>query len=566
MILREMNPTSNNPGSMTENKILSQNNDDYSIYSEDILRQKLHFEQTPLGVIEWDRNFKVIKWNPSAERIFGYSSDEAFGKSAAELILPDSVKQHVENIWSGLLSSKGGNRSTNENKRKDGKIILCDWYNTPLVNELGKVIGVSSLVDDITEREKSQKIQQALYQISESVHTIEDINQLYKEIHRIVGGLMKADNFYIALYDEKTEMISFPYFVDEFDSPPAPCKLGRGLTDYVLKTGKDMLVDAELDLKLRKQGVTDLIGPATEIWLGVTLKVKNKPIGVIVVQDYNDKTTFGEEEKQILTYVSEQIASAIRKKMDEDELKRYSEELKELNASKDKFFSIIAHDLRSPFHGLLGLTNILNYDQNNLSPEEVKNYLKEVHNSTSNLYSLIENLLDWARIQTGRLPFNPGAVNAYLIVEEVKEILQNFIKLKSINIKNELTKKTIVYADEDMIRSLLQNLLSNAIKFTNNGGSVRVYAEKINDDKLLFNVEDNGVGINEEVLTKLFKIDQNITTQGTNKEKGTGLGLLLCKEIVEKHNCEITVKSKQGEGSCFSFTMNLFDISKQKYL
>jgi len=501
----------------------------------------------------------VIKWNPSAERIFGYSRNEAIGKTAVELIVPDSVKDLVNKIWADLISTKGGNRSTNETARKDGKIFLCDWYNTPLVNDDGVVIGVSSLVDDITEREKSQKIQSALYQISQSVHTIEDINHLYKEIHRIVGGLMKADNFYIALFDEKSNMISFPYFVDEYDSQPGPCKIGRGLTDYVLKTGKDMLVDANLDLKLRQEGVTDLVGPATEIWLGVTLKIKNKPIGVIVVQDYNDKTTYAEDEKQILTYVSEQIASAIRKKMDEDELKQYSKELKELNASKDRFFSIIAHDLRSPFHGLLGLTNILNYDINNLTPQEIKNYLKEVHISTSNLYSLIENLLDWGRIQTGKLPFDPKAVNACLVVDEVIEILGNTTKLKSITIKNDLTKRTIVYADEDLLRSLFQNLLSNAIKFTESGGTVRIYSEKTDEDKLLFNIADNGVGISEEKISTLFKIDQNISSLGTNKEVGTGLGLLLCKEIVEKHNCKIDVKSKVGEGSCFSFTMNRFD-------
>ena len=559
MSIKNSNRSGKTPENCDDNKVFSEIEDRDSLSSEDILRQKLHFEQTPLGVIEWDRGFRVIKWNPSAERIFGYSGYEAIGKTAVELIVPDSVKDLVNKIWADLISTKGGNRSTNENVRKDGKIILCDWYNTPLVNDDGVVIGVSSLVDDITEREKSQKIQSALYQISQSVHTIEDINHLYKEIHRIVGGLMKADNFYIALFDEKSNMISFPYFVDEYDSQPGPCKLGRGLTDYVLKTGKDMLVDANLDLKLRQEGVTDLVGPATEIWLGVTLKIKNKPIGVIVVQDYNDKTTYAEEEKQILTYVSEQIASAIRKKMDEDELKQYSKELKELNASKDRFFSIIAHDLRSPFHGLLGLTNILNYDINNLTPQEIKNYLKEVHISTSNLYSLIENLLDWGSIQTGKLPFDPKAVNACLVVDEVIEILGNTTKLKSITIKNDLTKRTIVYADEDLLRSLFQNLLSNAIKFTESGGTVRIYSEKTDEDKLLFNIADNGVGISEEKISTLFKIDQNISSLGTNKEVGTGLGLLLCKEIVEKHNCKIDVKSKVGEGSCFSFTMNRFD-------
>ena len=211
---------------------------------------------------------------------------------------------------------------------------------------------------------------------------------------------------------------------------------------------------------------------------------------------------------------------------------------------------------------LLSLTNILNYDLNNLSAEEIKNYLKEVHVSTSNLYSLIENLLDWGRIQTGKLPFNPKAVNAYLVIDVVIEILSYSANLKSISIKNDLTKRTIVYADEDLLRSLFQNLISNAIKFTEIGGSVRIYSEKVQDDKLIFTIADNGVGMSAEKISTLFKIDQNTSSPGTNKEAGTGIGLLLCKEIVEKHNCKILVKSKIGEGSRFSFTMNLFDTIK----
>lgn len=529
-----------------------------SIQPEDSLRQKLHFEQTPLAIIEWDTELKVVRWNPAAQRVFGFSESEAVGKSAFELIVPQSARYQVEKVWFDLIKAQGGTRSTNENIRKDGKIILCDWYNTPIVNQEGNVIGISSLVDDITEREKSLKIQKALYQISQLVHTITDINQLYKEIHRIVSGLMKADNFYIALYDEQTQMISFPYFVDEIDSPPAPCKLGRGLTEFVLLTGKDMLIDAELDLKLRKQGLTDLIGPPTEIWLGVNLRIKNKPIGVIVVQDYRDKTTYGEEEKQILTYVSEQIASAIRKKMDEDALKKYSDELKALNASKDRFFSIVAHDLRSPFHGLLGLTQILKNEFGKLSESETKAYIDEIHNSTSNLYKLIENLLDWSRLQAGIFPYEPKRLNITKLVEEVESLLKSNASMKRIRIVNKISPgELFVSGDEDMLRSLFQNLISNAIKFTQSGGTIEIFYKLLENKKIEFSIKDDGTGISKENLHKLFTIDESVTTLGTNREKGTGIGLLLCKEIVEKHGGEIKVESETGKGSRFSFTLNL---------
>lgn len=549
---------------LSENKI--KNNTNSSVVSEllkshpkseDDIRQKLHFEQTPLGVIEFDTNFKIIKWNPSAERIFGYVKDEAIGKRADELIIPDSAKGIVDIVWNELINSKGGTRSTNENVRKDGKIILCDWFNTPLVNDTGKVIGVASLVADITAQEKSKKLQDALYKISEAVHSFVDIQELYKEIHRIIKGLMKADNFYISLYDETTDLISFPYFVDEYDSQPDPEPLGRGLTDYVLKTGKNLLINAEQDLQLRKKGLTDLIGPPSEIWLGVALKVDNKPIGVIVVQDYKDESTYGEEEKQILTYVSEQIASAIKKKIDEQNLKKYSEELKELNASKDKFFSIIAHDLRSPFHGLIGMINIVNDEFDNLSTEELKAYLNEIQNSTITVNTLIENLLDWSRMQTGKMKFEPIRLDLTELINSIVYLLNYSAKLKNITIKNLIDEPIYINADEQMMRSLLQNLISNAIKFTYNDGIIEIFHKIADEDCVEISIKDNGEGISEENIPKLFRIDESYSTPGTNRERGTGLGLLLCHEIIEKHCGKIKVESEKDKGSCFTFTLKL---------
>ncbi|MEE9449129.1 MAG: ATP-binding protein [Ignavibacteriaceae bacterium] len=523
----------------------------------DQLRLELHFNQTPLGIIEWDKDFKVIRWNPAAEKIFGYSEEEASGRKGIDLLVPENAKEVIEKIWLKLLNRKGGTRSTNINNTKYGKQILCDWYNTPLINDNGEVIGVSSLVNDITHQDKTSKIQRALYKISESVNTINDINELYEEIHSIVAGLMKAENFYIALYDEFTDLISFPYFVDEFDKKPEPGKLGRGLTDYILRSGQDMLIDAKKDLELKAMGETDMIGQPAEIWLGVSLKIKNKTIGVIVVQDYYDKTTYGEEEKQVLIYVSEQIASAIRKKMDEEELKRYSEELHELNKSKDKFFSIIAHDLRSPFYGLMGLTNILKSEYKELPPDETKAYLDELYSSTSNLYTLIENLLEWSRIQSGKMIFQPEELDFKELLQEVIPVLYQTAQLKSISIENCINNCLIIYADWAMIRSLMQNLISNAIKFTHKGGSINISCSKINDEKIEVKVKDTGVGMSEDKISKLFRIDENISTPGTNKEKGTGLGFLLCKEIVEKHGSTINVTSEIGKGSCFSFALKL---------
>jgi PAS domain S-box-containing protein len=524
--------------------------------SENQLRLNLHFEQTPLAVIEWDINFNVVKWNPSAERIFGYSEGEAKNKSAFDLIVNSSDKNYVTQLFEQLLSQEGGRRSTNKNHRKDGKTITCEWYNNPLVNTEGELIGIASLVEDISEKVKNQKIQQAIYKISESVNTIEDINELYKEIHKIIKGLMKADNFYIALYDEILEMISFPYFVDEFDSQPKKRKLGKGLTEYILRCGDNHLIDAEEDIRLRKEGETDLLGQPAEIWLGVALKIKNQPIGVIVVQDYTDKTTYGEEEKQLLTFVSEQIASAITKKRNDEELKKYSNELQELNASKDKFFSIIAHDIRSPFNGLLGLVNILKNEFDYLTVGEQKSYIDEVYSSISSIHALAENLLDWSRLQIGKQRFRVASIRLFNFLNDVISSLLQNAKLKNIEIINEVNPDEKVFADDPMLRTLFHNLISNSIKFTKPGGCITIKAEAESDDKLLVSVSDTGIGISEENIKRLFKIDENFTTPGTNKEKGTGLGLLLCNDIAEKHGSKLVVKSESGKGSSFSVSLD----------
>ena len=549
------------PGTLTETKIYKiKKNNSFSPQiisdSESHLQSNLHFEQTPLAVIEWDMNFKVVKWNQSAERIFGYSEEEALGKSAIELVVLPKDKEYVSKIFNQLLLEEGGKRSTNKNCRKDGKIITCDWYNNPIVNEKGELIGVASLADDITKKEKNQKIQQALYKISESVHTIEDINELYKEIHNIIKELMKADNFYIALYNEATETITFPYFVDEFDSQPKERKLGRGLTEYILRCGNNLLIDAEEDIRLRNVGETDLMGQPSEIWLGVALKINDKPIGVIVVQDYSDKTTYGEEEKQLLTYVSEQIASAITKKRNDEELKKYSEELQELNASKDKFFSIIAHDLRSPFNGLLGLVSILKTEYDYLTVGEQKSYIDEVYNSISGMYELAEKLLDWSRLQIGRQRFRIASIKLFNFINDIVSTLSNNAKLKNINLINDLNPDDKVYADDPMLRTLFHNLISNSIKFTNSGGSITIKSKQEDGDKLLVSVIDTGIGISEENISRLFKIEDSFSTPGTNKENGTGLGLLLCKDIAEKHGSELIVQSIPGKGTTFSIRLN----------
>lgn len=231
-------------------------------------------------------------------------------------------------------------------------------------------------------------------------------------------------------------------------------------------------------------------------------------------------------------------------------------ELKTLNASKDKFFSIIAHDLKSPFTALLGYLEFLKVGFDDYSLEEIKNDVDRVHQVSKNVYELLNNLLEWARIQTGSLETNLEKLNLFEEVKTAIILLKGNAKIKEIEIINDVFNDCNILADEYMLSTILRNLISNAIKFTTDNGKITI-SSKIINDYVLLSVKDTGVGISEIDLPKLFRIDITHSTLGTGKEKGTGLGLILCKELVEKMNGQIEVNSTIGIGSEFIIKLQL---------
>lgn len=266
----------------------------------------------------------------------------------------------------------------------------------------------------------------------------------------------------------------------------------------------------------------------------------------------NLKPIFNSKNKVIR--ISAITSDISERKMAEKKLKEYADELKELNKSKGKYFSIIAHDLRGPFTGLLGFSNLLKEEFDYLTREEIKHYINLINSSSKNIYGLIENLLQWSRLQTGRLLFQPDNVNLNTILQEVITIYKPQAINKYIDIVLDIPEDTYVYADENMIKSIFQNLISNSIKFSDEGGKIIIGAEQ-NNNKYTITVSDTGIGIHPEVIDKLFNIDFHYTTPGTRDERGSGLGLILCKEFIEKHGSQIKVKSEQKIGTTISFDL-----------
>ncbi|MDA3861176.1 MAG: PAS domain S-box protein [Melioribacteraceae bacterium] len=242
-----------------------------------------------------------------------------------------------------------------------------------------------------------------------------------------------------------------------------------------------------------------------------------------------------------------------RKKWEKDILK-IQKELKKEITNKDKFFSIISHDLKAPFGALLGISQLLEESYDEMKNDERKEMIHVARNSAQNIFSLLEGLLEWSRASTGKMDFSPAIVKLDEVLADVVQVLKQNAKNKNINILVNVNKKASAFADEKMIKTIIRNLLNNAIKFTPNEGEISISSRKTNG-KLEVSVTDNGIGITKEDIKKLFRIDVQYTTVGTSNESGTGVGLILCKELVEKNNGKIWVKSELGKGSSFKFTL-----------
>ncbi len=266
-----------------------------------------------------------------------------------------------------------------------------------------------------------------------------------------------------------------------------------------------------------------------------------------------------------LLYVKRRFVIYIKKRDEyENQMAKLNEDLFELNtklektnSEKDKFFSIIAHDLRSPFHGLMGITSMIMDDPESFTKKELVELNKLAHSSSSKLFKLLQNLLEWAQMKNGMLVYNPQKINLYGLLLQNLLLKEQKAKQKEIKILLHVPQDIEVLADENMLNSIVRNLLSNALKFTPQCGSITISCRMIENNFIEVSVTDSGIGIPEDIMQKLFRPDQKVGRTGINGEESTGLGLLLCKEFVEKHGGTINAVSNTLSGTTFSFSIPL---------
>ncbi|MDA3861659.1 MAG: PAS domain-containing sensor histidine kinase [Melioribacteraceae bacterium] len=497
---------------------------------------------------------EMLKYKEKSELLLTHPSDLSPEKQ------PDGrySKEKSEEMMN-IAVEKGSHRFEWNHVRANKENFPVEVLLTSITNEDGSQT-LHTTWRDISNRKKDEKLQKALYDITEEANKDSSVSEYYKSLHGIIKELMPANNFYLAIHNSETNIIRFPYHVDERDAHPKPKLLGKGLTEYVLKTKKSQIITAEKDKILQERNAVELSGEFTKIWVGIYLKFEGKYKGVLVIQDYENENAYDNESLKILKFVSEQIVKVLDKRYADASLREMVEKLFEakeqlelINKNKDRFFSIISHDLRSPFMALMGISQMISEDMDSMSVGEVKEMTGAIYHSTQNLNKLIENLLSWSRLQMGTFIISPKEIDMKEVSKNVVNVLQLSAKEKNITIEDNIAE-TNVFADEDCTNTILRNLINNAIKFTERGGKIKL-SSKPAKDLIEITVKDNGIGIRKEVLEKIFSITEKISEAGTEKEVGTGLGLILCKELVEKNGGEIRVKSELGKGCKFVFSL-----------
>ncbi len=292
--------------------------------ADDPVIQKAYLDQlvecAPEAITILDSCHQITRINSEFARMFGFTLEETLGRPLDELIVPSD--RSAESDWIQEAVEKG-QKVTLETKRrrKDGTLVDVSVSCAPVMVG-AKRVGICVLYRDIEEHKRAQTLSSALYRIAERTSSASHLQGFYASIHNIVGELMNARNFYIALYDPATELLTFPHFVDEQDPAPAPKRLGRGLTEYVLRTGEPLLATPKVFEELVAKGEVELIGAPSLDWMGVPLRAGNQTFGVLVVQSYREDVRFGERDKEVLTFVSQQLASAIDHKRHEEALRQ----------------------------------------------------------------------------------------------------------------------------------------------------------------------------------------------------------------------------------------------------
>lgn len=477
-------------------------------------KYRLLAESSPEMIYLIDTKGCITYLNKVAAAQFHAPVQELVGKHLTEIFPPDLAQLNLERIQNVIATKISFHNEVEMVFPKGSRWV--DARLNPVFDDQNRVVGVLGLSYDITDRKRADETVAALsrrYHIllhtaSDGIHVLDDL-----------GNVIEVNEAFCTMLGYTREEL-LQLNVADWDIQWSDSQLAEKLQEFFHQS---FMFETR---HRRKDGSS----------FDVEINIVN-----ILLEGRN--------------YLYASARDITNRKRAEEEIKSTNEELIKLNAEKDKFFSIIAHDLRSPFMGLMGMSEIMAADVESYTRAEWKEFGKSMNKTTENIYKLINNLLEWSQLQKGILQFMPEVFNLKERVDQAIETINQRALQKGISILNKVEENQKVYADEKMIGSILRNLLSNAVKFTREGGEVIVNSRLSGNELIEISVSDTGIGISQKNIARLFKIDEKVSSPGTDGEPSAGLGLLLCKEFVEKHGGNIWVTSLEGKGTEFYFSI-----------
>jgi PAS domain S-box-containing protein len=513
-----------------EARVVKSDNDEVLFVVRDITQlvlnnQRLHHVTKNIPgaiytfILNPDGTFHVPYISDSIEELSGVQADliKSDFRQVLSRIHPDDIPTLITSIrgsaqnmcrWHGEFRIK--------NREENWIWIQAD--STPQREIDGSIVWYGH-ISDITEQKDSQE---ALQQREAYLSALIENQNGYIWLKDLEGRFMLVNNKFAhaCSFDSVHQMIG----KTELDINP------KNRARKYIREDQDVIRKGTTRVTQEK-----IIGGAGEVWF----ETYKSP-----VKDQNGK---------IIGTTGYSLDITDRKKKVE-QVRQLNKKLNDINIQKDKLFSILAHDLRNPFAGSIGMLEMILNEGNNFSESELREYIGLLYDNTISTYSMVENLLEWSRTQRDQMSHSPDEVDLRMLLEQTFQVIAGSAYNKQIELHNKVPLDTTVYADRDMLHTILRNLITNSIKFTRPGGHISV-GVKQNTGTVDIEVNDTGIGIREEERLKLFRIDYNPSSRGTNGEKGSGLGLQICKDFTEKHGGTIAVDSKPGAGSTFTVTM-----------
>ena len=501
-----------------------------------VAQQRLvsHFEHTPLAVVELDTNAKFVNWNSAAQRIFGFTKDEVLGRPVNELILPESARKVTDKVWGDLLANRGGRRSTNENITKDGRVIVCEWYNTPLVGPDGTVVGVASLANDITERISAEAA----------------LTESEARYRSVIAAMAEG----IVVQSDTGEIIAFNASALEILGLTEDQLAGRTSLDpnwrSIHSDGTPFPGDKHPGLISMQTGASFF-----NVIMGV-----HRPDGTLVWISINSEPLMREGEDKPFGSVAS-FTNITKRREAEQELAKYRDHLEAMvsertaalevaNKELEAFSYSVSHDLRSPLRSIDGFSHALLDDYSDVLGADGCNLLNRIRNNAQHMGKLIDAILSLSRVTRSQL--KPEDVDLSSLAQITLSKYQDDEPGRKVDVV--VMPEISARADKSLIIVVLDNLIGNAWKYTGKQKNAKIeFGAKKEGNNIIYYVRDNGAGFDMKYVDKLFGAFQRL--HKPEEFEGTGIGLVTVSRIVRRHGGRVWAEGKPGQGATFYFTL-----------